>query len=364
MKGLVRLVGVAIVCLVVACQGTPDGAAAGPVPGLLVANGVRYADGGRPLDAHSGTILRGRDGYFYLYGETYACGFRWTDRTTPYCGVQVYRSADMSRWQGPWAAFDASTPFWQDLCMHQAAAPGGGCFRPKVVFNRRTQLYVLWLNTPGLAGDGYRVLASRSPTGPFALVAEPDLDDAGIPDWKGRPNALNGDEGLFVDPSGAGWLVWNRGGRLLQERLNPAFTSGAGGPLTIMNYPEVTPWAGVEAPSEFEHAGTYYLAMSLPRCPYCTGTGTAIEMATAPGGPWTYQGVVSVRSCDGQPNEVDELAPGMLLWSSDQWVRGGAAGVWPRLNETMARQAWEPIAFDGSRVAPIACASSFWMPLA
>ena len=147
--------------------------------------------------------------------------------------------------------------------MHQPGAPGNGCFRPKVVYNPGTRLYVLWLNTGGFAGDGYRVLTSRAPIGPFQLAAKPELRDGAIADWRGNPHAQDGDEGLFVDAGGSAWLTWSRGGRLLQEKLNAAYTSGTGAPKVIMNYPQFAPWAGVESPSEFEHDGHYYLAMSL-----------------------------------------------------------------------------------------------------
>ena len=347
--------------LVAACLSAVGTIAPESVLRVLVNNGVRFTSSGARVDAHSGTILRAPDGLFYWYGETYACGFRWTDSTTPYCGAQVYRSADLTRWQGPWPLFDASTQFWQDLCMRQDGLPGNGCFRPKVVFNPATRLYVLWLNTPSFGGNGYRVLTSASPIGPFALAAKPDLEDEDIPDWRGNNYTQDGDEGLFVDAQGAGWLVWNRGGRLLQEKLTGDFTSGAGTPAEIMNYPQVAPWEGVESPTEFEHDGRYYIAMSLPRCPYCAGTGTAIEQSASPGGPWTYQGTVSPDSCGGQPNEVDVVSPGVYLWSSDRWIRGGAAGVWPRLNERQATQAWEPVHFDGMDVAAIRCDAKFEM---
>jgi hypothetical protein len=359
MKRLPRGLLIGVLCVVAACLSAAGTIGPATMVRIAVDNGVRFTTAGNRIDAHSGTILRARDGYFYWYGETYACGFYWTDPTTPYCGAQVYRSADLTRWRGPWPLFDASTPLWQNLCMHQSGAPGNGCFRPKVAYNPSTRQYVLWLNTGGFEGNGYRVLTSTSPTGPFALAGKPDLEDEGIPDWRGNHYTQDGDEGLFVDPGGTGWLVWNRGGRLLQERLNNSYTSGDGVPAVIMNYPQLAPWAGVESPSEFEHAGRYYIAMSLPRCPYCVGTGTAIEQAPRPGGPWKYQGTVTYSSCDGQPNEVDRLGADVLLWTSDRWVRGGAAGSWPRLNETRATQAWEPIRFDGADVAPINCDASF-----
>jgi Glycosyl hydrolases family 43 len=356
-----RIVLLGSLCLVAACLGAVGALAPPSSLRVLIDNGVRFTSAGNRVDAHSGTILRGKDGLFYWYGETYSCGFYWTDATTTYCGAQVYRSSDLTHWQGPWPLFDASTPLWQNLCMHQAGLSGNGCFRPKVVFNSSTRLYVLWLNTPGFSGNGYRVLTSPSPTGPFALAAKPDLEDEDVPDWRGDHHTQDGDEGLFVDSQGTAWLVWNRGGRLLQERLNSSYTSGDGRPTVIMNYPQLAPWAGVESPSEFEHDGRYYIAMSLPRCPYCVATGTAIEQATSPGGPWKYQGTVTPDSCGGQPNEVDDIGFGLLLWTSDRWVRGGTAGTWPRLNETHATQAWEALHFDGRDVAPIACSTKFAM---
>ena len=322
---------------------------------VTVANGVRYTDSGERIDAHGGTILRANDGYFYWYGEAYACGFRWQDPATMYCGANVYRSSDLVHWQGPWSLFNATGAYWQNLCMRQQAAPGGGCFRPKVVFNRASELYVLWLNTPERGANSYRVLTSVSPTGPFMLVGRPELFDAGVSDWSGGDSTYDGDESLFVDSRGAAWLVWNRGGRLLEERLNDTFTSGTASPALILNYPEIPPYNGVESPSEFEHDGRYYIAMSMPRCPYCSGTTTAIEQAPNADGPWTYQGIVSPTSCSGQPNEVDEVAPDVLMWSSDQWLRNGVAGIPPQLNETFATQDWERLSFSGAEVAPISC---------
>src|SRR5690242_17371928 len=361
MARLPRSVVFGLVCMIAACLSAIGTMAPDAVLRVVVENGARFTAAGNRIDAHSGTLLRAQDGFFYWYGEAYACGFHWTDPTTTYCGAQVYRSSDLTRWKGPWPLFDASTPLWQDLCMRQVGLSGNGCFRPKVAFNRATRLYVLWLNTPSFGGNGYRVLTSPSPTGPFVLAAKPDLEDEDVPDWRGDHHTQDGDEGLFVDADGTAWLVWNRGGRLLQERLNSSYTSGAGTPAVIMNYPQVAPWAGVESPSEFEHDGRYYIAMSLPRCPYCVGTGTAIEQSPSPAGPWTYQGTVSRDSCGGQPNDVAAISPGVYLWSSDRWVRGGAAGVWPRLNETQATQAWEPLHFDGADVAPITCSKKFEM---
>ncbi|HET9780444.1 MAG TPA: family 43 glycosylhydrolase [Candidatus Dormibacteraeota bacterium] len=357
--GARRTVLLGLLCIAAVCLSSVGKLAPASALRILVDNGVRFTTSGSRVDVHSGTILRAQDGLFYWYGETYACGFRWTDPTTPYCGAQVYRSSDLTRWQGPWSLFDASTQLWQNLCMHEAGLAGNGCFRPKVVYNAATRLYVLWLNTPGFSGNGYRVLTSRRPTGPFVLAAKPDLEDENIPDWRGDHHTQDGDEGLFVDANGTGWLVWNRGGRLLQEKLNSSYTSGDGTPAVIMNYPQRQPWAGVESPSEFMHDGWYYIAMSLPRCPYCVATGTAIEQAASPGGPWTYQGTVTDDSCAGQPNEVDEISPGVLLWTSDRWVRGGPAGMWPRLNETQATQAWETLKFNGLEVAPITCTAKF-----
>ena len=359
MPRLPRSALIGLVCCAAACLSAVGTLAPSKVVQTLIDNGARFTTAGNRVDAHSGTILRAQDGLFYWYGETYSCGFYWTDPQTPYCGAQVYRSSDLTDWQGPWSLFDAATPSWQDLCMHQAGAPGNGCFRPKVAYNPLTRLYVLWLNTGGFEANGYRVMTSASPKGPFQLAAKPDLEDEDIPDWHGDRHTQDGDQGLFIDARGTGWLVWDRGGRLLQERLNSTFTSGDGKPTVIMNYPQLAPWAGVESPSEFEHDGRYYIAMSLPRCPYCVATGTAIEQAPSPGGPWKFQGTVTPDSCGGQPNEVDAISPGVLLWSSDRWVMGGTAGTWPRLNETRATQAWEALRFDGRDVAPIDCAARF-----
>lgn len=168
-----------------------------------------------------------------------------------------------------------------------------------MIYNRSTGLYVLWLNTPDPDQNGYRVLASSNPRGPFRLVGRPELHDLGIPDSQGNPGARDGDEGLFVDSNGIAWLVWDRVGRLLQERLSSSYTTGIGSPSEILNYPEILPDAGVESPSEFQYRGHYYIAVSLPRCGYCTGTGrpsSKRRLRVAPG---------LTRASSQQPHAVD-----------------------------------------------------------
>lgn len=336
--GLLMLAGCGPASPVSSAVATPSSAAAVVAP--LPAGPVEAP----PLDVHGGELLYAV-GTFYWYGETYGCGFRFGVASTPWCGFVAYRSLDFQTWDGPHLLFDPTVDDWQMACR------GFGCFRPKVVLNPTTGWYVLWVNVV----DHYRALVSRDPLGPFTLAASPELYDQAIGDYAGRPTTLNGDESLFVDQDGSGYVAYNRGGTLVIERLTGDFLSGAGAPVAVRTYPEIAPYFGVEAPAMFVHAGTYYITVSLPRCPYCTAA-TGLLAARAPLGPWRFMGRLSQTSCHGQPDAVSVLPDGRYLWQTDQWLQ---PPDWPMTNETAARQAWSPLVWWGSLVAsspgPIAC---------
>jgi len=236
---------------------------------------MRFDTDGNAIDAHDGQIQRFGDLY-YLYGTSYACGYRWNTVGAPFCGFVSYSSPDLVHWtpQGP--LFDASTPTWQERC------DGGtyGCYRPHVVFNASTHKYVLWINTYDV-GVGYRVFTSDRPDGDFVEAPVPDLAAP-----EGAPRATNyGDHSVFVDHDGSAYLVftdWIKGGDLIVEKLDPTYTTGSG------------QWSRVglrstEAPTIFERGGTYYLTYSDPNRGYAT-TGTGYVTASSPLGPWQGAG--------------------------------------------------------------------------
>ena len=228
---------------------------------------IRFDTGGNALDAHDGEIQRFGDRY-YLYGTSYGCGYVRLERpATPWCGYRAYSSPDLVHWTDEGPLFDATTPAWQSRCDSATLS----CYRPHVAYNARTDRYVLWMNSYDVA-DGYHVLESRSPTGPFTEVGVPTL-----------AYKRGGDMDVFVDRDGTAYLAYTLTGAgydVAVEKLDPTYTTGTGHAtrLGVRN---------TEAPSLFERHGSYYLTLSDPNCAYCDGTGASYLTASDPVGHWT-----------------------------------------------------------------------------
>jgi hypothetical protein len=300
---------------------------------------TRFDSVAAALDAHDGEIAQ-FDGVFYLYGTSYDCGYEWGNHAAPFCGFKVYSSKDLVDWTDRGFLFDAQTPIWQSRCNGKTY----GCYRPHVVFNKKTKRYVLWINVYDNV-VGYRVFTSASPAGPFEEIAEPKLAV--------NPNAAeaglnNGDHDLFVDDDEMAYLAftdWRAGGAIMIEKLNADYTSGAG------DFVRVTP-TRTEAPGMFKRNGKYYLLYSDPNCGYCSGTGTSYRTAASPLGPWSEGIKISTNSCGGQPSFVATFKLGsreIFLYGSDLWNNGAK-------NEAVANFYWAPLSFavDGS-INPVQC---------
>lgn len=137
----------------------------------------RLTNTGEILDGHDGVIRRWHDsGPYWLYTLSYGLCTEparyGCDQTTPApaCGfrldhnVSIYTSADMS--SGSWA--------YVGQAMDWTARPTGTVFRPDVVYNAKTSLYVLWQNWVAQNGSymGFAAFTSPDPAGPFTLVAD------------------------------------------------------------------------------------------------------------------------------------------------------------------------------------------------
>lgn len=307
---------------------------------LAVAQGrqpARVTSTQRHLDAHDGGIVQGEDGTFWLFGTSYDCGFRWHDPDTRWCGVNVYRSADIRRWTRVGLAFEP-TGRWQRWCMP------GGCFRPHVVQNPRTGEWVMWLNV--FTGT-YRVLTADNPAGPWRLHRT-----------AGKVRQASGDANLFVDRDGQGWLVRTdlEGYRATASSHELVVERLGGRLLRVRGRSIRTGAAFVEAGTMWQRGDRYYLAFSDPACPYCPATGTSVQTAKHPTGPWSKPYRISDDSCDGQPTHVSALRVDdreVHLYQSDQWVRPDPAVI--EGNQAAARQAWVSLSYDGGRVQRLRC---------
>jgi hypothetical protein len=310
---------------------------------------TRFSTIGEAIDAHDGEIAF-FEGVYYLYGTSYGCGFQWGTKDAPFCGFKTYSSTDMVHWTDRGVLFDASTPVWQSRCNGNTY----GCFRPHVIFNKKTSLYVLWINVYDNV-SGFRVFTSKSPVGPFLEVKEPVLGVNGDAPVAGLNN---GDHDTFVDENGTGYVAftdWRTKGTIVIERLTSDYLSGTG--ILVKSVTS----GQTEAPSLFFRKGIYYLTYSDPNCGYCSGTGTSYKTAKSPLGPWSEGKQISSNSCGGQPSFVSpiKLTSGIIyLYGSDLWNNAAK-------NESLANYYWAPLSFaeDGS-INPMTCRNEVRLTLA
>ncbi|MFA6084027.1 family 43 glycosylhydrolase [Mucilaginibacter sp.] len=305
---------------------------------------IRYNTLGDAIDAHDGEIALFNNTY-YLYGTSYDCGFEWGNKNAPFCGFKVYSSKDMLNWTDKGYLFDAKTKVWQTRCNGNTY----GCFRPHVVYNHQTHLYVLWINVYDNV-SGYRVFTSKTPVGPFAEVAEPKLAvNTNAP----AAGLNNGDHDIFIDDDGTAYLAytdWRTKGTIVIEKLSDDYLTGTGEVVKSVTNGQT------EAPGMFKRNGIYYVVYSDPNCGYCSGTGTSYKTAKSPLGPWSEGKRISDNSCGGQPSFVStiKLSSGTVyLFGSDLWNNAAK-------NEALANYYWAPLSFntDGS-IIPMTCDQPF-----
>lgn len=307
----------------------------------------RLDESGAPLDAHDGEIQR-FGGRYYLYGTSYGCGFEWTHAGTPFCGFRVYRSDDLVAWSDEGLLFDPVP--WTDRCNGSTNGTNGkinGCFRPRVVFNASTGKYVLWFNSFD-PGSGYHVFDSVSPTGPFQEAAVPQLTFN-----SNATPAINGDEYLFVDDDGTGYVIytdWQVGGDLAIERLDRAYHSGDGSGIHLGLKP-------TESPALFKRGGRYFVTFSDPNTGYSVAaTSFVFSDAPTPLSGWSSKSKLNADSCGGQPTAVSKFGE-LYLYQSDLWWQRDPNGF--SYNQYNANYYWAPLAFDDTNhLSPLGCAPS------
>lgn len=154
------------------------------------ANGLYwfYSMGYQDCEIEHGLIPpRECPGIYDAFGK---CGFR-TDHA-----LRVYSSPDLATWTLEHEnAYDTQT------------RPYGVYFRPKVVYNKQTEKYVLWINhlpdaNTALQAYGktdYSVAVSDSPQGPFEFMHKATL-----------PQDALGDSEIFVDENGVdAYIIYN-----------------------------------------------------------------------------------------------------------------------------------------------------------
>ncbi|MFD1954929.1 glycoside hydrolase family 43 protein [Paenibacillus thailandensis] len=197
--------------------------------------GHRLAD----IPAHDPFVLAdSRTGSYYLYTGG-APRLHGMDRY----GVIVYKSANLSEWEGPYVVFTVPDGVW--------AHPQHGAWAPEVhEYKGRFYLFVTLHNKDrqleGQPVNGYSkhwrgtaVAVGESPEGPFRLLKE---DAHVLPE-----TMMTLDGTLYVDEDGSPWMVfcheWIQtiDGTIEGVRLKDDLSEAAGVPIRLFNASDA-PW--------------------------------------------------------------------------------------------------------------------------
>ena len=233
------------------------------VPGIAQAADVAITPGttwrdtsGNPIQAHGGGIIKVGSTY-YWFGEDKVGHVKGN---TPFRNVPCYSSTDLARWK-----FEANVLTRQssgDLSASRIVE------RPKVIYNKSTRLYVMYMHSDDNPHTITRVGVATSPT------------VCGKYTYRGSFKPLGNislDIGLFVDDDNAGYLLSDtRTEGLRIYRLSADYLRVVS---TVMVFPRL------ESPAIFKQNGRYYLLTS-----HTTGWNTndnVYSTATSLSGPWS-----------------------------------------------------------------------------
>jgi hypothetical protein len=258
---------------------------------------------GVPINAHGGGFLF-RDGMYYWFGEFKTEG---SEGNAANVGVSVYSSRDLYHWKNEGIALRVSEDPASDI------VKGSVIERPKVLFNEKTGLYVMWFHLE-LKGKGYSaaragVATSRTATGPYTFLRD------------FRPDGeMSRDMTLYKDDDGKAYLITTSENNQTQHvsQLTDDYLDTTG------HYTRILAHEALEGAAIFKANGHYFYIGShttgwAPNPAY----GAVAEKIT---GPWRALG----NPCRGEGAEVTfgaqstyvlqvEGKPGAFIFMADRW---------------------------------------------
>jgi hypothetical protein len=313
------------------------------------------------INAHGGGLLY-QKGKYYWFGEHKIDGDAGNRAMV---GVHCYSSKDLYNWKDEGIALKVSEDTTSDIAK--------GCIleRPKVLYNKKTNKYVMWFHLE-LRGKGYKaaragVATSDQVNGPYTFIrsyrpnagfmpyypegsAGTDKVDCASPKNKSdgffcrdlAGGQMARDMNVFVDDDGKAYHIFSAEENFTLDiaELTDDYTGHTG------KFSRVYAGHQTEAPAIFKRNGIYYLIGSGT-------TGWAPNPArwfTARSiyGPWTYRGnpCIGPRSeitFGGQSTYVLPLAgkKDAFIFMADKWTPNNAID---------GRYLWLPVKFNGDDI--------------
>ncbi len=239
----------------------------------------------KPINAHGGCVIS-HEGIYYWYGTHKIAGL--SEKTDADGGVHAYASRDLVHWH------DQGLVLHLDGAENQDLTPGCNFDRPKVIYNEKTEQFVLFFKLY-LRGQGSRVgfvgvATSQSPSGPFTYRHK--FLGGNSPDGTGDFAMFKDDNGdlyhLTVRKPDKAFVI----GKMRDDYLLPEGTYVVAEGIT----------KGTEAPAVIKCQGRYWMLASgstgwAPNAARAFSAGTIL-------GPWVSLG----NPCEGI-NPHNSLGP-------------------------------------------------------
>lgn len=289
-------------------------------------------DEGNAINAHGGGVLY-HEGIYYWYGE-YKQGLttlpewaNWECYRTNVTGISCYSSKNLLDWHFEGVVLKAeSNDSLHDLHVSKVLE------RPKVVYNRKTGKFVMWMHVD--SADYLKACAgvavSDSPFGPFEYLGS------------FRPNGeMSRDQTLFVDDDGKAYHICSSEENatmyislLTDDYLKP---SGCFTRIFEDRYRE--------APAVFKHHGRYYMLTS--GCSGWDPNEADVAVADYMLGEWRSLGNPCVgegadKTFGGQSTYVMPI-----VGDEDKLI--AMFDKWKKTDLPDSRYIWLPMTFDGEK---------------
>ncbi len=233
--------------------------------------------------------------------------------------------------------------------------------RPKMIYNEKTGMYVIWFHADGptetsnsnYAAASAGVAVSESPYGPFRFIDRyrlntcPENQKDFYPQSKGMARDMN----LFIDDDGTAYIIYSSEENLTLyiSKLNEDYTYLATDPAEAVygeDFVRLFPGAQREAPALLKKDGRYYLITSG-----CTGWSpnpSRYYMADSLLGTWKEMGDPFTNDTDGTSCHSQSTCLFLADEETETYIYMGDR--WNADDLTNSRYIWLPLEFaeDGS----------------
>ncbi len=293
---------------------------------------------GQVIIAHDGSISRFGN-KFYWYGTNYSINSRglWGQYTSITNDFNVYSSNNLINWTYGGIALSVKNSGW---------ASEGTSHRPYVIFNNKTNKYVMWFfnvrfdHMSPIEDYGLAVATSDSPLGPFVFSNRvyPNKPDGSKISTVGTA--------LFKDDNNKAYLAFDEWltGIMVQQLRDDYLDVVGNSVVAIPASPDITIfvpmlhrnaelYTNYESPSIIKYNGKYIVAASSHAG--WSPTNTHYAVASSPLGVYGKEKIMSEQN-----TWSSQIAAFVYIKENDAWF-------WPDTKDIQkSRYLWTPVSFD------------------